>query len=510
MYDVVYRLVNYEAGMLASSPPPDCPAGPVGIPSPVTQTSYSLDKLGNWASKDTDGVIQTRTHGPSNEITSINGTSVVSDFDGNTTNYGFNSYQYDEENRLIMAAAGPHNFTVGQYQYDAFGRRVSKIDNTGNQTLYYYDGWRTIEEQSPAGVTQATYVFGNYLDEVLTMDRGGHTYYYHQNALDSVFALTDPSGAGVEGYYYDAYGYQTVVLPGPDGILDFDSDDDYSPGARSSVGNPFTFTGQRFDPETGLLYYKNRHDSTFFGRFLQRDPLDYAAGDMNLYQYVLDEPTNLVDPQGTIYDTYFEYKEYARQKGPAGAGGAPANPAPKPAPKPMPKLDITVTRAATATSDCGAASFKVRWSVTDKGTGWVIQHLFTDKINVMDCDGKKVDKPKNDTETEFWEAWEVTNGDVWVGAAKDMVKHNADTFSSNNEGEGTCGTIEFAGKVKFVEGYKLTEPPWGHTVADARDLPTLRTKPEGWTDDGAADHTLKINWRCCPDKRQTTQAAGTP
>src|SRR5208283_1455023 len=130
-----------------------------------------------------------------------------------------------------------------------------------------------------------------------------------------------------------------------------------SPGARSSVCNPFTFTGQRFDPETVLLYYKNRHNSTFFGRFMQRDPLDYAAGDMNLYQYVLDEPTNLVDPQGTISDTYFEYKEYSRQKGPAGAGGAPANPAPKPAPKPMPKLDITVTRAATATSDCGAASF---------------------------------------------------------------------------------------------------------------------------------------------------------
>jgi len=296
-YDSVYRLINYQVGQLTASPPPNCP-GSLGVQNPVTQTSYNLDLLGNWNSKDTNGVIQTRTHSPSNEIASINSAPVVSDFDGNTTMYGTSGYSYDEENRLIKAVSGPLGTTVGQYQYDVFGRRVSKIDNFGNQTLYYYDGWRTVEEQNVAGVTQATYVFGNYLDETITMDRGGHTYYYSQNALWSVFALTDSSGAGVEGYYYDAYGYQTVVLPGTDGILDFGPDDVYVPGAPSSVGNPFLFTSQRFDPETGLLYYKNRLYSAFFGRFMQRDPMDYGAGDMNLYEYVNGRPTRYVDPTG--------------------------------------------------------------------------------------------------------------------------------------------------------------------------------------------------------------------
>jgi RHS repeat-associated protein len=299
-YDSVYRLTDYQVGQLSGSPPPDCP-GALGVQMPVTQTSYNLDKLGNWNSKDTDSIIQTRTHSPSNEISSINTTAVVSDFNGNTTTYGPDGYSYDEENRLTKATFGPHS-TLGQYQYDTFGRRVSKIDNVGVQTLYYYDGWRTIEEQSSAGVTQATYVFGNYLDEALTMDRGGHTYYYHQNALWSVYALSNSSGVGIEGYYYDAYGYQTVVLPGEDGILDFDSDDVYVPGARSSVGNPFLFTGQRFDPETGLLYYKNRHYSTSFGRFMQRDSTDYDAGDTNLYEYVNGRPTNSTDSTGAAPD----------------------------------------------------------------------------------------------------------------------------------------------------------------------------------------------------------------
>ena len=312
-YDPVYRLTDYQAGMLASMPPPNCPAGPVGIPLPATQTMYNLDKLGNWNSiVVAPGGTQTRTHSPSNEITSIHGfpvgsLTIVSDNNGNTSDDGTNLYSYDEENRLVKVTAKSTSAVLGQYQYDTFGRRVSKIDNVGVQTFFYYDGWRTIEEQSLAGVTQANYVFGNYLDEVLTMDRISEPgpFYYHQNTLWSTFALSNSVGVGVEGYSYDAYGYQTVVLPGPDHILDFDSDDVYLPGAKSSYGNPFLFTEQRYDPETGLLYYKNRYYSTFFGRFLSRDHASYAYG-LNLYQYVADEPTLLVDPIGLVPSNVLE------------------------------------------------------------------------------------------------------------------------------------------------------------------------------------------------------------
>jgi RHS repeat-associated protein len=175
---------------------------------------------------------------------------------------------------------------------------MSKIDNFGVVTLNYYDGWRTLEEQSSTRMTEATYVFGNHLDEALTMARSGANYYYHQNTLRSVFALSDTTGKGVEGYSYDAYGYETVILPGHDGSLDFDSDDVYLPGGKSSYGNPFLFTGQRLDFETGLMYYKHRYESTRFGRFLSRDPLGYRAGDMNLYEYVKGRPTFATDPSG--------------------------------------------------------------------------------------------------------------------------------------------------------------------------------------------------------------------
>jgi RHS repeat-associated protein len=293
-YDSVNRLINYEVGALVGS----------SIPSPSTQTAYSLDLLGNWNSKTTNGVAQARTHSPSNEIASFAyppspATAVLSDFDGNTGNDGTNVYFYDEENRLVQVAPVVGGPALGQYQYDALGRRVSTTDNFGVQTLFFYDGWRTIEEQSPASLTLATYIYGNYVDEALTMTRAGATFYYHQNSLWSVLALTDSTGEAVEGYSYDVYGYQTLVLPGSDGIL-WTADDDILPGATSFYGNPFLFTGQRYDPEAGLFYYRNRSYHPQFGRFLQRDPLDYGGEDMNLYEYVSGRPTFATDPMGTI------------------------------------------------------------------------------------------------------------------------------------------------------------------------------------------------------------------
>ncbi len=288
-YDNVYRLINYQVGTLVGST----------ITPVLTQTAYNLDPLGNWNSiAVTPGGTQTRAHSPSNEITKINLTPILSDNNGNTNDDGTNLYSYDEENRLVKVTAKSGSAVLGQYQYDAVGRRVSRTDNFGTQTLYYYDDHRAIEEQSSAGITQATYAFGNYIDEALTMDRVGEPgpFYYHQNTAWSLYALSDSTGKGVEGYSYDAYGYQTIVLPGSDGML-WTSDDVILAGGKSSYGNPFLYTEQHLDPEAGLYFYRARYHDPMTGRFMQRDPLAYADG-MNLYEYVKDSPPNYADWQG--------------------------------------------------------------------------------------------------------------------------------------------------------------------------------------------------------------------
>ncbi len=112
------------------------------------------------------------------------------------------------------------------------------------------------------------------------------------DALGSITEVTDESGAVVERYQYDVYGAVTIY------------DGSWVTLTASAIGNPYLFTGRRFDPESGNYYYRARYYSPSLGRFLSQDPIGYAAGDANLYRYVLNRPTNLADPSGKA-DWYY-------------------------------------------------------------------------------------------------------------------------------------------------------------------------------------------------------------
>jgi len=135
-------------------------------------------------------------------------------FTGSTTALPAALAVYDYRNRMVeyidVLANRRHT-----YAYDALGRRIARVvdaDGSPAETRYFHDGWRVVEEQDAGGATQASYVHGIYIDEVLTMRRAGSDLYYHSDDLYNVMALTDAAGTVVERYEYGDYGRPTLPV----------------------------------------------------------------------------------------------------------------------------------------------------------------------------------------------------------------------------------------------------------------------------------------------------------
>lgn len=275
-YDALNRLANFKQGEMTTG---------AEIPNPLKQVQYNLDALGNRTTMTTNGVTTNYTVNNMNAYTAITGGQNITpqyDDNGNMTNDGTHTYQYNYNNRMISVENG----ATAIYKYDALSRRIQKtVVSTGSTTNYYYCGDQVIEERNTSNAVQATYVFGISVDDVLQMQRGSNTYYYHKNHLGSVVALTDSSGNLVERYGYDPFGQPFF----------FDAND--SALSLSSVSNYILFTGRDYDYETDLYYYRARTLYPRIGNFMQEDPLLYVNG-YNYYVYVLNNPLFYVDAYG--------------------------------------------------------------------------------------------------------------------------------------------------------------------------------------------------------------------
>ncbi len=299
-FNSIYQMMGFKSITVSAT------AKPATLVPPTTQTQITFDPAGNWSSKITDGVLENRTHNLVNEITSINGVPFTYDFNGNLLQDAQHNYNYNQDNQLTSVTdQSAHPTVLAQIQYDALGRRVQKIGSPVTRR-YFYDGARLIEEQDVLQNPTATYVYGNALDELLMMKNiaSGATYFYQQNALGSVSAVTNLEGAPVERYRYNAFGATTVtdgngtvIPPNPSGT------------PHSAIGNPWMFNNRYLDEETGLFDYRTRYYHTGLGRFLQQDPIGNWGDSNNMgngYAYVGNTPTSHSDPLGLDVNAYLK------------------------------------------------------------------------------------------------------------------------------------------------------------------------------------------------------------
>jgi RHS repeat-associated protein len=257
-YDAIYELLNAAQGGSSTE-------------------SYTYDPVGN---RLTNLGSASWTYNTSNELTARPNDTYTFDFNGNATGManasGTTSYSWDFENRLTSVTLPGSGGTVS-FKYDPFGRRIYKSSSIGT-SIYAYDGDDVTEETNATGSVVARYARTQNIDEPLAQLRSGTTSYYETDGLRSVTSLSNAAGAIANSYTYDSFGNLAA--------------------STGTIQNSFRYTGREFDSETGLYFYRRRYYDPSAGRFLNEDPLGWAAGNTSFYPYVRNNPGSLNDPFG--------------------------------------------------------------------------------------------------------------------------------------------------------------------------------------------------------------------
>ena len=162
-----------------------------------------------------------------------------------------------------------------EFAYDYLGRRIFKKVYSGEilekHLSFVYDGYKLIEERNALDNNAAV---RKYVWQPEALDRdvpltvydaaSEKTYYYHTDANKNVTEFSDESGNVVAHYEYSPFGSLTKATG------------DYA------GSNPFRFSSEYFDEETGLVYYNYRYYNPELGRWISRDPIEEQGGE-NLY-----------------------------------------------------------------------------------------------------------------------------------------------------------------------------------------------------------------------------------
>jgi RHS repeat-associated protein len=204
-----------------------------------------------------------RPHAP----LTVGSRSFAYDANGNTISDGIRTLAWDEANRLKSVAQGS---AITSFAYGPDGARVKKASAFG--TTLYPSADVEIDPATPGAEKYTRYPH----PDIKVVN--GAKFFLHRDHLASVRIVTDAAGAVVESTGYAAYGERL------------------NSGFQTQKG----YIGERFDPETGLLYLNARYMDPMLGRFISPDDWDPTLPGVgtNRYAYAKNDPINKSDPNG--------------------------------------------------------------------------------------------------------------------------------------------------------------------------------------------------------------------
>jgi RHS repeat-associated protein len=204
------------------------------------------------------------------------------------------TYTFDERNRL-RGVTNEKTGAKAEYTYYPDGLRATKTAD-GSETRYVYLNGRVIEELDKNGQLKAQNIWGNELlsrKDVAANKRG----YYLYNSHGDVVKVVGENGEELNRYEYDTWGNLTAKTEG--------------------MSNPFTYSGEILDGETGFYYLRARYYDPTVGRFISEDTYKGQVDNplsLNRYTYTHNNPLRFVDPSGHKPAPYADLSEEIFEK----------------------------------------------------------------------------------------------------------------------------------------------------------------------------------------------------
>jgi RHS repeat-associated protein len=276
-----------------------------------TTTTYSYDPHDGWLTEartiNTSTMVQTKDYKWTYDAT---GNRTSQQIDGGTVG----NVTYDGVSDRVLTGGGsatcddtfPHTWSRGNDQglgncntwaYNKRGQVIEGVNFRDPRDEFGYSGddnnglitdntvdWTNDQLGVSRKITGATSLDflrdtnGQYLGE-----RSGSTrFYYLTDALGSVLAVTDSTGAIVNNYTYDAWGMPITAT------------------GQTTVDIPFRFANAQWFPVAEAYHLGARFYDPRYGHFTQVDPASVydQPGMGSRYVYADNDPVSRVDPNG--------------------------------------------------------------------------------------------------------------------------------------------------------------------------------------------------------------------
>lgn len=201
------------------------------------------------------------------------------------------SYSYNTAERLSKVSNDSGE--LARYEYDPFGRRISKTVN-GETTYYLYSSEGLIAELNQNGQMRVAYgwkpdsawgsspLWQANLKDGQTLKNANYHYLITDHLATPQLAI---NSIGKQSWKISSDAFGNTKLD-----------------SANQITINLRFPGQYYDAETGLSYNYYRYYDAKTGRYIQSDPIGMEGG-INTYGYVAGNPLKYIDPLGMNYIT---------------------------------------------------------------------------------------------------------------------------------------------------------------------------------------------------------------